>query len=197
MDEAHQDWAGLLAQTRRHDPAAAEALIQALYPVVRAVVYRRKPASADARDLTQDALLRVLQGLPGFRGEASSLPAWTRRVTFRVCLNEWRRLKSRPETVWSDLTQEQAALLDRPGDNRPPSDPEALASRELLSLLLHRLSPEERWVIEMADLEQRSPEAIQELTGWSPLNIRVRRFRARQKLRRALQDLRATRSHEA
>lgn len=192
MDEAHQDWAGLLERTRQRNPAAAELLVEALYPVVQAVVHRRKPRSADARDLTQEVLLRILQGLGGFRGDGASLPAWARRIAFRVCLNEWRRRQSRPETVWADLSEEQQALLLGTGDDTASPATEAMAARELLNLLLDRLQPEERWAIELADLEERSGEEIRAITGWSTLNLRVRRFRARQKLKRALQQLRRT-----
>jgi len=196
MEESQHDWGRLLEQARRHDPTAAEALIEALYPVVRAVVHRRRPPASDPRDLTQDALLRTLQGLERFRGNGSSLPAWARRIAFRVCLNEWRRRKSRPERLWTDLSEEQLALLEGTRDTFANADSEAAAARELVNLLLDRLQPEERWVIELADLEERSLEEIREITGWSALNIRVRRFRARQKLRRALAQLSTRQSHE-
>jgi RNA polymerase sigma-70 factor (ECF subfamily) len=124
------------------------------------------------------------------------LPAWARRIAFRVCLNEWRRRKSRPERLWTDLSEEQAALLEGTRDTFTNAHAEATAARELVNLLLEQLPPEERWVIELADLEERSLEEITELTGWSALNIRVRRFRARRTLRRALKQLEIPDSHE-
>jgi len=196
MEEPQQGWAEMLEQVRRRDAAAAEALVEALYPVVMRVIRRRVPQDSDARDLAQEALLRILKGLPSFRGGGDTLPGWAGRVALRTCLNEWRRRKRRPEVVWADLTEEQAAWLGAGGLSAVDPATDGLAARELLGLLLSQLSPEERCVIELAELEGLGPDEIRKRTGWSALNVRVRRFRARRKMQRALRRLRSSRSHE-
>jgi RNA polymerase sigma-70 factor (ECF subfamily) len=195
MDELQQDWGGLLERVRSRDAAAAEALVEALYPVVRPVVYRRCPPEMEPRDLVQDVLVRILDGLPGFRGAGGAFPAWSRRVAFRVCLNAWRWRRSRPELLWSDLSAEQAAVLDGLGRDGQESQ-DAASAKELVGLLLEQLPAEDRWIIELVDLEQRDLGEIQVLTGWSAMNIRVRRFRARRKLKKALDQFRKEGGYE-
>lgn len=198
MEKPQQGWAELLERVRRRDAAAAEALVEALYPVVMRVLHRRMPRGSDARDLAQEVMLRILEGVPSFRGGGDSLPGWAGRIAFRTCLNEWRRRKRRPEVLWADLTEEQAAWLAGGGGGVSSSGPatDTLAARELVGLLLSQLAPEERYVIELAELEGRGADEIRELTGWSAMNLRVRRFRARRKLRQALRKLKFSRSHE-
>jgi RNA polymerase sigma-70 factor (ECF subfamily) len=66
---------------------------------------------------------------------------------------------------------------------------DALAARELVYKLLGQLKVEDRLVIRLLDLEQRSVAEISELTGWNPSLVKVRAFRARGKLKKLFQEL--------
>jgi RNA polymerase sigma-70 factor (ECF subfamily) len=63
------------------------------------------------------------------------------------------------------------------------------ASRELVEKLLERLSPEDRLVVTMLHLEGRSVEEVRQATGWSVPLVKVRAFRARQRLKKHLKPL--------
>jgi len=58
------------------------------------------------------------------------------------------------------------------------------AARDLAHKMLETLSPKDRLILTMLDLEERSVEEIRELTGWNASLIKVRAFRARMKLRK-------------
>jgi RNA polymerase sigma-70 factor (ECF subfamily) len=66
---------------------------------------------------------------------------------------------------------------------------DALAARELVAKLLGQLKPEDRLIVQLLDLEQRSVAEISELTGWNPSLVKVRAFRARGKLKRLFKEL--------
>ena len=184
------DAGALLERTRQRDPAAAEALVEFLHPAVMAVIHRRLPRGTDPQDLAQDVFLKIFVNLDGFRGSATSLEAWARRIAFRTCLNQLRRQRSRPELRWADLPEEQVEMLESVVLVSHEPDPGQQASaRELLGALLAQLPPKERTLLELLELEQRSLDEVQQLTGWSRINIRVRLHRARRKLRRALARL--------
>jgi RNA polymerase sigma-70 factor (ECF subfamily) len=68
-------------------------------------------------------------------------------------------------------------------DERHPVD--ELAARELVGKLLATLAPRDRLLLTLLHLEGRSVEEVKALTGWNGTLIRVRAFRARQKLRKA------------
>jgi len=57
-------------------------------------------------------------------------------------------------------------------------------ARELLEELLARLLPDERLVITLLHLEERSTEEISRITGWSISRVKVKAFRTRRKMRR-------------
>ena len=76
------------------------------------------------------------------------------------------------------LSDEREAL---PGD--------ALEARELVQKLLGQLKPDDRMVLQLLDLEQKTLVEISELTGWNQTLIKVRAFRARRKLQKLFQDL--------
>jgi RNA polymerase sigma-70 factor (ECF subfamily) len=52
---------------------------------------------------------------------------------------------------------------------------------------LAELKPAERLVITLLELEEKPVREIADLTGWSEVNVKVRAFRARQKLKRILE----------
>ena len=74
-------------------------------------------------------------------------------------------------------------------DDREALPGDALAARELVQKLLDQLKPDDRLVIQLLDLEQKSLVEISQLTGWNQTLIKVRAFRARRKLQKLFQDL--------
>ena len=66
---------------------------------------------------------------------------------------------------------------------------DALAARELVHKLLAQLKPDDRMVIQLLDLEQKTIAEISNLTGWSQSLVKVRAFRARRKLQKLFKEL--------
>ena len=64
-----------------------------------------------------------------------------------------------------------------------------MASRELVQKMLARLNPEDRLVITLLHLEQKSVEEVRQVTGWSAALVKVRAFRARAKMKKHLSEL--------
>ena len=86
----------------------------------------------------------------------------------------------------SELTDEETVSLR--ARLRGDSDAEAEAvSRDLAAKLLARLSPEDRLVLVMLDVEGLSVAEIASLQGWTVSKVKVRAHRARAHLRRVLQ----------
>ena len=66
---------------------------------------------------------------------------------------------------------------------------DALAARELVHKLLDQLKPDDRLVIQLLDLEQKTIVEISATTGLSQSLVKVRAFRARRKLQKLFQEL--------
>jgi RNA polymerase sigma-70 factor (ECF subfamily) len=118
----------------------------------------------------------------------ASFAAWIARIAFNACYDELRRIRRRPESVMSDVTEEEAAWLkERVRDGGASNDVEAAAvSRDLADKLLSRLEPEDQLVLVMMDVEGLSVAETARLNGWSVSKVKVRAHRARSHLRRVL-----------
>ena len=110
---------------------------------------------------------------------------WVSRIAVTTCIDHLRAQKRRPEFRWADLSETEVQLLEAvTADSSEPAPDEALAARELMHRLLDELKPEDRMVIQMLDLEQKSIAEISGLTGWNQSLVKVRAFRARRKLQK-------------
>jgi RNA polymerase sigma-70 factor (ECF subfamily) len=115
---------------------------------------------------------------------------WVSRIAVTTCIDQLRAQKRRPEFRWADLSEKETDVLDSvlTNDSEVPAN-EALAAHELVTKLLGQLKPEDRLVVQLLDLEQRSVAEISELTGWNPSLVKVRAFRARGKLKKLFKEL--------
>jgi len=189
-DDQSFDLAGCLDRVRRRDQVAARELVEHLYPLVIRIVRSHLPRRVAEEDLTQDIFLKMFTRLEQYQG-AVPFPHWVSRIAVTTCIDQLRAQKRRPEFRWADLSEDEARVLDNvtTGENDiAPND--AFSTRELLQKLLDRLQPDDRLVIQLLDLEQKSIADISAITGWNQSLIKVRAFRARRKLQKFLAELR-------
>lgn len=173
---------------RNRDQASARQLLEALHPQVMRIVHHHLPRGADPADLAQDVFVQFFRTLDRY-DPARPLENWVSRLAVNVCLNELRRRRRRPEVRWADLSPgEQTAVAALLADS-PPDLPPRAETRALLGTLLASLTAEDRLVITLLHLEERTVGEIARLTGWSRVVVRMRAYRARRRLRRHLQQL--------
>lgn len=133
--------------------------------------------------------MKMFARLDQYQG-AVPLPHWVSRIAVTTCIDHLRAQKRRPEFRWADLPESQAEVLDQVlTDEREATPGDALAARELVDRLLGQLKPDDRLVIRLLDLEQKTLAEISALTGWNQTLIKVRAFRARRKLQKLFQEL--------
>jgi len=187
--EAELDVPLCLERVRRGDDEAAGMLVRHLYPLVIKLVRAHLPRRTSEEDLAQTIFMKIFAKLGQYSG-AVPLEHWISRIAVNTCLNQLRVEKVRPELRWADLSEEECQVLEmlaRTEDNVHPAN--SLASKELLERMLERLKPEDRLVIQLLHVEERSVEEVRKLTGWSTSLTKVRAFRARRKLRKSLSKL--------
>jgi RNA polymerase sigma-70 factor, ECF subfamily len=179
----------LVAAALQHDETAARELVRRLYPLVAKLVRAHRPSRAAEEDLCQMIFIKVLQKLPQFSG-AVPLEHWVSRIAINTCLNQIQAEKARPELREADLSEEQAAVIRNLAANSGELGPDqSFASRQLVEHLMDALKPAERLVIDLLYLQQRSVAEIRSATGWSAALVKVRAFRARQKMKRLLSNM--------
>jgi RNA polymerase sigma-70 factor (ECF subfamily) len=171
------------------DEDAARALVQRLYPTVIKSVRYHLPKRTCEEDLVQAVFLKVFKNLDQYSGLVP-LEHWLSRITVNTCINQLKHERVRPELRMSDLTEEaEAVVAQLVSTTDAPSDEQRSAALEVVESLLARLKPEERLVVTLLHLEERTVKEISELTGWSVSLVKVRAFRARHKMRGIWNDL--------
>jgi RNA polymerase sigma-70 factor (ECF subfamily) len=177
------DAGALVEAALRNDDEAARELVRRLYPLVAKLVRAHRPRRTAEEDLCQMIFIKVFQKLSQFSGKVP-LEHWVSRIAVNTCLNQIEAEKARPELRYADLSEEEQAVVENLATSaRELAPDERLASRQLVEHLLGLLKPVERLAIDLLYLQGRSVEEIRKITGWSAALIKVRAFRARQKMR--------------
>ena len=145
----------------------------------------RLVGEAEAEDLTQSAMLKVNEGLSGFRGE-SNVSTWIYRIATNVALDRLRQKKLEPPTD---------AGYEFDDDDLPPSavsgSVETAAIREEMSACIRefvdRLPENYRTVMILSELEGFKNEEIAAILGLTVDTVKIRLYRARERLRKDLE----------
>jgi RNA polymerase sigma-70 factor (ECF subfamily) len=181
----------VVAATLRHDETAARELVRNLYPLVAKLVRAHRPVRSAEEDLCQMIFIKVLQNLSQFSGKVP-LEHWVSRIAINTCINQIQAEKARPELREADLSEEQNAVVRNLAASTDELAPDqSFASRQLVEHLMNALNPAERLVIDLLYLQQRSVAEIRNVTGWSGALVKVRAFRARQKMKQLLSNMTA------
>jgi RNA polymerase sigma-70 factor (ECF subfamily) len=189
MDDSNAS--ALVEAALQHDDEAARALVQQLYPLVAKVVRAHRPRRTAEEDLCQMIFIKVFQKLSQISGTVP-LEHWVSRIAVNTCLNQIQSEKVRPELRHADLSEEEQAVVENLAASSKELGPDQrFASRQLVEHLLTALKPVERLAIDLLYLQGRSVEEIRKITGWSAAVIKVRAYRARQKMKNQLAKISA------
>ena len=130
--------------------------------------------------------IKVMQKLNQFSGQVP-LEHWVSRIAINTCINQIQAEKARPELRQADLSVEQVAVINTMAATDEELGPDqGFASRQLVEHLMLALKPAERLVIDLLYLQEYSVAEIQGVTGWSGALVKVRAFRARQKMKKQM-----------
>jgi RNA polymerase sigma-70 factor, ECF subfamily len=180
----------LIERAQRGDRSAFDALVRLYDHEVLRLALRVVHSPEEARDLYQEAFLKVYRSLGHFRFDCR-FSTWLYRVVMNACLDHLRRQKSRHEVQAPETAEADVEYFHNLPDER--LNPErALEAREIqrrIDLALQGLNPRERMVFELKHYEGLRLRAIGELCGTTEETAKNCLFRATQKLREALSDL--------
>jgi RNA polymerase sigma-70 factor, ECF subfamily len=151
----------------------------------------------DARDVYQEAFLKVYRNLHRFRFECSFY-TWLYRIVTNVCLDQLRRRQARPEDQAPEASSTHdegiTDFFERQKEQRPTLDPERrLLGQEIqtrIATAMELLSPRERVVFEMKHYQGLKLRAIGDALGTTEETVKNSLFRATRKLRSQLGVLR-------
>jgi RNA polymerase sigma-70 factor (ECF subfamily) len=164
-----EDEAALVARCLRGDPDAFEPLVKRYERVLFSVALRLVGDYEDARDATQNALVRAYVHLETF-DPTRKFFSWIYRIVVNECLNV--RRARRP----------QERLVDTLEAKPTPDGVEALERRDQIQVALQGLTEEYREVVVLRHFADLSYAEISEVVGVPEKTVRSRLFSARQRL---------------
>ena len=186
------------------DPSALAELLGSYQDRLYGVCLRMIGNPEHARDLTQDAMVKIIQGIDRFSGR-SKLSTWMIRVTMNVCLTELRRLKLRRHASLDQPIRGGKGASDAPthGAGLPSGEPDApsgVERRETLARLSEALAligHDQRALLILRDMQSLDYRQIAELLDVPVGTVKSRLFRARAALREQIEALEQGRGPDA
>ena len=179
----------LVARAGASDEAAFEELFNRHRRRVALIASRFFRQPEQIEEIVQDSFTKAYFALSDFSNQKeAAFASWIARIAFNSCYDELRRIKRRPESTMSNVSEEESAWLqEQLHAGGAETDVEsAIVSRDLAGKLLSRLSPEDRLVLVMMDAEGLSVSEVAKINNWSISKVKVRAYRARAHLRRVL-----------
>jgi RNA polymerase sigma-70 factor (ECF subfamily) len=185
----------LVREAQRGNRAAFEELVRHYDQAVLRLAMHLTGSEHEAQDIYQDAFLKAYKSVGNFRFECSFY-TWIYRIVTNLCLDHLRKRQVRKEDapVAVDADGEAYDVLEQVPDARAGANPERdLMRRELgrrINRALERLTPRERMVFELKHYHGLKLRTVGEILNTTEETAKNTLFRATQKLRGALVDMR-------
>ena len=177
-------------RARDGDPAAFTALVNAYRRRVLGTVSRLIGRPDDVEDVAQEVFMRLYDSLAQLR-QPQIFEPWLYRLTTNASLDYLRKRKRRPESRMSDLSEQQVMAADaRVGTEADRDNREKKRVREFMNELLGRVSEQDRLLLILKEVEGLSLKELESVYDVNENALKVRLFRARQRVLKAFASLR-------
>jgi RNA polymerase sigma-70 factor (ECF subfamily) len=131
----------------------------------------------DAEELSQDVFMKAFRHLDTFKGE-SSFSTWLYRIAYNTAISETRKKKweylAIEEAQIENVSEEQVAAAMGISDELEPI--------RRLELAMEKLPPNDKALILLFYMEDKSVDEIAQISGLSQSNVKTRMHRIRKKL---------------
>src|SRR5271157_58560 len=177
----------LVRRAKDGNKEAFEALVvrhqSRVFAVAGGILRRRE----DVEDVAQQVFVKAYFSLKRF-DQRAAFSTWLYKITVNECWDLLRKRKVRPLVLEVDLSEEQARqyqAAEQLSDGRPDAS-EQLASRERIEQLLGCLEERDRSMLVLKEVQGFSVDEIAELLEINANTVKVRLFRARQRIAESL-----------
>jgi RNA polymerase sigma-70 factor (ECF subfamily) len=190
VDHRNTEEAALVRRVQAKDEIAFQEIVERYQAKVFSIIYGILRNHNDAEDIAQQVFAKIYFSIRNFDFR-SSLLTWIYKITVNECYDYLRKKRVRKLVYESDFSEEDALRMENTDQAVQPgrSIDTRLADRDLVTKLLSKVSAEDRMLILLKEVEGHSVEELAEMTGMNQNTVKVKLFRARQKLLKAAQRL--------
>ncbi|MFZ5965965.1 MAG: RNA polymerase sigma factor [Bacillota bacterium] len=175
----------LIEKSKKGDIESFERLIEQYQKLAFNIAYRMLGDMEDAKDATQDALVKVYKSISSFN-EQSSFSTWLYKIVTNTCLDELRKKKKNKTTSLDNPMEAEDSTFQRNVPDESSTTEEIVEKREEAKALYKAISllPEQhKVVIILRDIKGLSYEQIGEILDCPEGTVKSRISRARIALR--------------
>jgi RNA polymerase sigma-70 factor, ECF subfamily len=190
LDHRTTDEAALVRRVQARDEMAFREIVERYQAKVFSIIYGILRNRNDAEDIAQQVFAKIYFSIGNFDFR-SSLLTWIYKITVNECYDYLRKKRVRKLVYESDFSSDDTLRMEHsePATDQTPAVDQQLALSDLILKLLSKISEEDRSLILLKEVEGHSVEELSEMTGMNENTIKVKLFRARQKLMKAAQRL--------
>ena len=182
----------LVKRAQKEDKEAFEELVRRHQARVFAVAGGILRNKEDVEDIAQQVFLKAYFSLKRF-DQRAAFSTWLYKITVNECWDLLRKRKVRPLLYEADLSEEQARQYGASEERAEQAQDvsERLEKRQELERLLDCLEERDRTMLVLKEVQGFSVEEIAEVLGINGNTVKVRLFRARQRITERLRRRRA------
>lgn len=172
----------LLQQAQKGDAGAFNQVVTAYRRRILGTISRLIGRPEDVEDVAQEVFLRLYFSLDQLRTPEVFEP-WLYRLTVNASYDYLRKSKRRPESRMSDLSEQQVMMADAAaGSKAQIEEGEKHRVRDTVHSLLASVSEEDRILLTLKEVEGLSLRELEQIYHVSENSLKVRLFRARQRV---------------
>jgi RNA polymerase sigma-70 factor (ECF subfamily) len=153
-------------------------LVEETSPFAFSVAFRISGDEDEAKDIVQETMITLWKTITKIKSPDSFM-TWLYRIVVNKCYDQLRRKKRNPEFNTDDKTW---ALISNKVSENPSSLFENKEIAQIIGLLTEKLSPKQKAVFVLSDLEEMSTKEISEITGMSKTNVKANLHYARKRI---------------
>jgi len=171
------------------DGAAFNELVTAYRQRTLGTIARLIGRPEDVEDVGQEVFLRLYFSLDQLRA-AEVFEPWLYRLTVNAAYDYLRKQRRRMESRMADLPEQQVVAADAVAGGRVEQEDKRRGKiRETVNALLSAVSPQDRILLTLKEVEGLSLKELENIYGVNENALKVRLFRARQRILKACGSL--------
>ena len=181
----------LIEKAKEGDPSAFNQVVLAYRKRILGVISRLIGRPEDVEDVAQEVFVRLYYSLDQLRS-ADVFEPWLYRLTVNAAYDYLRRIKRRHESRMADMSETQVLMADSvAGGKRSAEDEEKSRVREFVEALFVHVSEEDRVLLTLKEVEGLSLKELEQIYRINENALKVRLFRARQRVIKAYEAAKA------
>ena len=175
----------LIEKARTGDSSAFNQIVLAYRKRILGTISRLIGRPEDVEDVAQEVFVRLYYSLDQLR-TAEVFEPWLYRLTVNASYDYLRRAKRRSESRMADLSEQQVMMADSlAGGRQEHEEREKKDVREFTQALFRHVSEEDRLLLTLKEVEGLSLRELERVYGVNENALKVRLFRARQRVLKA------------